>query len=37
MLEDRIESCQSEFDKAFLAAANQLQIVLDGRIESLCE
>ena len=35
ILEERIEKCQAEVDQLFLTTANQLQVVLDGRIESL--
>ena len=37
ILEERIEKCQSELDQMFLIAANQFQVALDGRIESLNE
>ena len=37
MVEEKIEKCQSEFDQMFFTTANQLLIVLDGRIESLSE
>lgn len=37
VLEEKIEKCYSELDQMFLVAANQLQVVLDGRIETLSE
>ena len=37
ILEERVEKCQSELEQMFLTTANQLQVVLSGRIESLNE